>query len=104
MTKILHSLPTEYVFWYINDILIVTPTFEMHMKVLQMVLDQLRQFNMLLKPSKCKFLSADMSYLSYIISHRGLAPEPQKLEMIRKWHMPLTHKNISSFLRFMSYY
>ncbi len=76
MTKILHGLPTEYVFWYINDILIVMPTFELHMKVLQMVLDHLRQFNMILKPSKCKFLGAEMSYLGYIISHHGLAPEP----------------------------
>ncbi len=59
MAKILHGLSTEYVFWHINDILIVTPTFELHMKVLQMVFDRLRQRDMILKSSKCKILRAE---------------------------------------------
>ncbi len=100
MMKILHGLPTEYVFSYIDDILIVTKTFELHMEVLQMVLDRLRAFNMLLKPSKCHFLGAEMSYLGFIISSRGLFPKPQKLEMVRKWPVLKSRRDISAFLGF----
>ncbi len=39
MTKILHGLPLQYVFFYIDDVLIITPTFELHLEILQKVLD-----------------------------------------------------------------
>ncbi len=45
-----------------------------------------------------------MSYLRHIISHRGLALEPDKLEMIHKWPVPVMCRKISLFLGFTSYY
>ncbi len=59
---------------------------------------------MLLKPTKCLFLAAEMLYLGFIISTEGLKPEPAKLQMIADWPVPTTHAHISSFLGFTGYY
>ncbi len=33
MSKVLHGLPLKYVYWCIDDILIITLTFELHLEV-----------------------------------------------------------------------
>ncbi len=83
MTKILHGLPPQYFFFYIDDVLIVTPTFELHMEILQKVLDQLREYDMLIRASKCEFLADQMVYLGLELSADGLAPEQQKCMKIQ---------------------
>ncbi len=104
MSKVLHGLPLKYVYWYIDDILIITPTFELHLEVLQLVFDRLCLFGMLLKPTKCLFIAAEMLYLGFIISSEGLKPEPAKLRMIADWPVPTKRSHVGSFLGFTGYY
>ncbi len=59
---------------------------------------------MLLKPTKCLFLVAEMLYLGFIISSDGLKPEPAKLQMIADWLVPTTRVHVSSFIGFTGYY
>ncbi len=103
MSKVLHGLLLRYVDWCIDDILIITLTFELHLEVLQLVFDCLRLFGMLLKLTKCLFFAAEMLYLGFIISSEGLKLEPAKLEMIADWPVPTncTHQFFSGFHRLL---
>ncbi len=82
MSKVLHGLLLKYVYWYIDNILIITPTFELCLEVLQLIFDHMHLFRMLLKLTKCLFIAAEMLYLGFIISSEGLKLEPAKRKMI----------------------
>ncbi len=104
MTWILKGLPHQYVFFYIDDVLIITPTFELHLQVLQQFLDWLRDFGMLLKAFKCEFLAEKMIYLGFEVSYEGLALEQQKCQKIQDWISPEAREELSSLLGFFTYY
>ncbi len=93
MTQILKGLPPQYIFICIDDVLIVAPTFKLHLQILQHVLDWLRYFS-----------AERMVYLGFEISHEGLAPEQQKCEKIQEWISPETCDELSSLLSFFTYY
>ncbi len=71
MSKILKGLTIKYVYWYIDDILLITPTIELHLEVLQLVFDCFHLFDMLLKPSNCLFFTAEMVYLGTSFHRMG---------------------------------
>ncbi len=102
MTRIFAGLPPENVFFYIDDVLLITPTFELHMELLQQIIDRLRYYGMLMKPSKCEFLAEKMIYLGFELSFQGLAPEQQKCTKIQEWPSPESRDDLASLLGFFS--
>ncbi len=78
MTKILKGLLPQYVFFYIDDMLIITLTFELHLEILQKVLNQLQLYDMLVKASKCDSLADRMVYLGFELSAEGNSRSVQK--------------------------
>ncbi len=104
MTKILQGLLPQYVFFYIDAMLIMMPTFELHLEILQKVLNWLQLYDMSVKASKCEFLADRMVYLGFELSTDGLAPEQQKCTKIQEWETPVTHDELSSMMGFFTYY
>lgn len=51
-----------------------------------------------------KSLSAKLSFLGYIISNEGLEPDPENVEVIKKFQTPKTQKEVKSFIGALSYY
>lgn len=55
MNSVLHGIHWKFVLCYIDDILIFSPTLEVHLQHLQEVFARLRQANLKRQPSKCHF-------------------------------------------------
>lgn len=97
---------------FIDDIGIATkpdPTGELsnddyHIKVCREILQVLRDNKLSLKPEKCSFLQKEIQYLGHIISDKGIAMDPVKLEGVSKWPTPTKLKELRSFLGFINYY
>ena len=91
-------------FVYIDDILVVSRTFEEHLQHLEQVFDRLRNTNLRLKLKKCSFLCKEVSYLGHIISVEGVCPDPKKTEKVRSF--PVSHDitQVRQFLGLASYY
>ena len=70
----------KFVLVFLDDILIYSPTLELHLSHIQQVLQKLREHHISLKASKCSFAHEKLEYLGHIISAAGLATDASKTE------------------------
>ncbi len=90
--------------YYLDDIIVFSRTIEEHIKNLQTIFKLLKEANLKLKLSKCRFFEKFVHYLGHLISAAGTSPDPEKIEVIRKYEPPKTLGELASFLELASYY
>ena len=76
------------VIFYMDDILISAKTQEELEKNTKLVLQQLWDNNLYLKPNKCKFNKTVIKYLGLVIKEGQLSMDPVKLKGITEWLTP----------------
>jgi RNase H-like domain found in reverse transcriptase/Reverse transcriptase (RNA-dependent DNA polymerase) len=89
---------------YMDDILIFANNQEDLQKHTKMVLQQLQEHDLFLKPKKYKFNKTMMEYLRLIIQEGKLSMNPVKLNGIKDWPTPNTVKQVRGFLGFADFY
>ena len=104
MQVVLSGLEWDCCFVYIDDILVASPSFEEHMRHLQLVFERLRQAGLRLKPKKCHFLRKHVPYLGFVISKHGIQVDPLKTDMVKHFPTPTDPTSVRSFLGLASYY
>lgn len=92
------------VFCYLDDIIIISKSFEEHVTLLNRVLDKLRLANLTINLSKCKFFRNQLKYLGYVVDEQGLRTDPEKVEAILNFPTPTTRKEVKRFLGTASWY
>ncbi|WVZ53354.1 hypothetical protein U9M48_004313 [Paspalum notatum var. saurae] len=78
MNDILKPFLRKFVLVFLDDILIYSPTMDLHIAPIKQVLDTMRTHKLYLKPSKCSFAQTNIDYLGHIISAQGVATDPAK--------------------------
>ena len=81
METLLKGIPN--VLDYLDDILIIGPTQEQHMKYLHAVLDCFCQAGLRLKKQKCRILAKSVEYLGFTIDQQGVHPSEGKVKAIK---------------------
>ena len=94
----------DFVTVYIDDILVYSETLEQHLDHLKMVMDQLIQTELKLKPSKCLFVRQEVSYLGHVITPKGLKASDQHVIAVRDFPVPSNVKEVRQFLGLSSFY
>ena len=89
---------------YLDDIIIFSDTKEKHLKRLEAVFQKLAAAGLKLKPSKCFFFKEEIEYLGHVVSGKGIATNPKKVEAVTKWPTPKTIYDVRSLLGFVEYY
>ena len=89
---------------YLDDIILFSKTVDEHLTRLKSLLGRLIAANLKLKPSKCKLLQREVSFLGHIVSDKGVGTDPEKLCMVRDWPVPTNVSEVRSFLGLASYY
>lgn len=87
-----------HVFAYLDDIVILTSTFEQHLIILTKVLDRLIEAGLTLNREKCHFCMSELRYLGFIVDERGLRCDPSKVSAILDIPSP---KNVHEVRRFV---
>ena len=64
---------------YVDDMLVKSLDKEKHLDDLQETFDTLRRYNMKLNPSKCAFRVLAGKFLGFMVSHRGIEANPDKI-------------------------
>ena len=89
---------------YLDDILIFSTTYKEHIQHVRMVLQKLRKKDLPVKLSKCEFHKHSIGFLGYIVSDKGIGPDPSKVELVKEWLKPTNIKDIQAFLGLVNYY
>lgn len=92
------------VFVYLDDIVIVTETFEDHVRLLKEVARRLREANLSIKLEKSHFCLDEIPFLGYIISSQGLRINPEKIRPIVEYDRPNSITKLRRFLGMSNYY
>lgn len=90
-------------FVYFDDIIVYAPDNIELIKRTKQVLERLRQHNLKLKPTKCKFNTSSVKFLGHIISEDGIEMDPSRFEKVMKFPVPRNQKQVRSFHGLASY-
>ena len=89
---------------YLDDIIVLGKTFQNHLQHLSQVFQKLRDANLKLKVQKCSFCQESVQFLGHIVSSKGLAADPAKIQRVVDWPIPTTKHEVQQFLGLVSYY
>ena len=92
------------VFVYLDDIIVVTETFEEHKRILKEVAKRLKDAGLTISVEKSRFCLPEMKFLGFVIDHRGLRVDPEKISCIMDYPTPKTVKDIRRFIGMAGYY
>lgn len=92
-----------FVKWYFDDILIHSKDITQHLKHILAVLRKLREFNLKINPSKCKFFKTTIDILGVTISNNVIMMDRKKVQAILDWKEPTNVKLLESFLGYAGY-
>lgn len=93
-----------HVFVYLDDIIVVTETFEEHVHLLREVAGRLAKTNLTVNLNKCKFGVQELSFLGYLLTNEGLKINPEKIRPILEFEKPLSLTKLRRFLGMTNYY
>lgn len=92
------------VFVYLDDIVVVSETFEAHIQSLREVAERLKRANLSVNMEKSKFCLTELPYLGYMLSTDGLRPNPERIEAIINYERPNSIRSLRRFLGMANYY
>lgn len=92
------------VFGYLDDVCIVSESFEEHLSILIRLAQQFKRANLTLNLNKSKFCVKRVQYLGYVIGEGGISTDPAKIESILNWPTPKTLKQVRGFLGLTGWY
>lgn len=94
----------DYVFIYIDDILIASSSPDEHSQHLSVVFQRLKEFHLRLNVDKCVFGLPELVFLGYVINSKGIRPTSEKVEAICKFERPKTVASLRRFLGMLNFY
>ena len=93
-----------YVFGYLDDILVISETFEEHLYWLKRVLSILINAGLRINKEKCEFGCSCLIYLGYILDYEGLRPDPEKVQPVLNMPSPKNVKQLRRVLGCFGWY
>ena len=79
---------------YINDMLVKSTTAELHINHLSEAFKILREYDMKLNPAKCAFGVSTGKFLGFIVNHRGIEANPDKIKAMLDMPPPSNIKEV----------
>jgi hypothetical protein len=79
---------------YVDDVVIKTENLENFIEDLQLVFNSLRRYRWKLNPEKCVFGVPTGKLLGFIVSHRRIEVDPEKIEAIMRMEAPRSQKKV----------
>lgn len=94
----------DSIFVYVDDILVASPDPESHQQHLRELFKRLTEFGVNINKSKCVFGATELEFLSHKITAAGIAPCETKIQVIRDFPSPVSHKQLKRFIGMVNYY
>lgn len=83
---------------YVDDLLIMSTSFEEHMHHIEKVFNRLKEAGFTLRLKKCSFFREEMPFLGYILNSSGIRPDPSRTQALADYRPPKNVKELQRFL------
>ena len=100
--QVLHGL--DFVYAYIDDLLIASVDQQEHVEHLRLVFERLRQHGIVINPSKCQFGVTSLEFLGHYIDDNGILPLKDKVKVIQDFPVPNSIRKLRQFLGLINFY
>lgn len=104
VNDVLRDYLNQFVFVYLDDILIFSRSPQEHVLHVRKVLQRLLENKLFIKGEKCEFHVPSVSFLGYIIGNGQVKPDPSKIRAVEHWPHPKNRKQLQRFLGFANFY
>lgn len=104
MDKVIPASLRNEVFVYLDDLLVVSDSFESHLAVLTTVAEHIRQAGLTLNVEKSHFCRRTVKYLGHVIGEGVIRTDPDKISAMVDFPVPRTLKALRSFLGMTGWY
>ena len=104
MNDVFRPYLRRFMLVFFDNILVFSPTLELHLQHLRSVLELLQQHQLYAKKSKCAFGCSEVEYLRHIISGQGVSIDPRKIAAMEAWLIPTSLKALKGVLGLTGYY
>lgn len=104
MDKAIPNQLHDRVFVYLDDLLVVSSTFEEHLELLSRVATHLRDAKLTINVEKSKFCRKELRYLGYVIGNGCIKTDPGKVAGISDFPRPTTKRQVRRFLGMAGWY
>jgi hypothetical protein len=94
----------DFVFAYLDDILVYSETIEEHKRHVHKVLAKLQEAKMLVEASKSRFHVQEVDFLGCTMEPGKIRMQESKIQAIKEWPTPTTVTDVRSFLGFVNFY
>jgi hypothetical protein len=92
------------IFTYLDDIIILSSTFEEHLNLLKEVKNRLQDANLTVSLEKCEFFKTSLKFLGFIVGGDGLKTDPEKISAMLNYPRPTNTTEIKRFQGLCSWY
>nr|XP_049467041.1 uncharacterized protein LOC125908367 [Anopheles coluzzii] len=94
----------NFVFPYIDDIIVASKTPEEHREHLRLLFARLTQHGLSINLAKCEFAQPEISFLGHRVTSAGILPLEEKVDTIRQFPKPNTVMELKRFLAMINFY
>ena len=94
----------DFVYNYIDDILVVSASPEEHVTHLHLLFERFQKYQEKINPGKCVFSASSLTFLGHIISPEGISPLPEKVKALQDLQLPTSLRQLRHFLCLLNYY
>ena len=94
MVALFHDMIHKEIEVYMDDMISKSRTKEEHLVNLRKLFERLRKYQLRLNPAKCTFGVKSVKLLGFIVSHRGIEVDPNKVKAILEIPKPHIKKQV----------
>ena len=94
----------HFCYTYIDDLLIASSSPEEHEQHIQLVFQRLSDYGIIVNPSKCQFGATSLQFLGHLIDSDGIRPLEEKVQVVRDFPLPTSHRKLREFLGLINFY
>ena len=100
--QVLRGLPFCYA--YIDDVLIASPTPEEHKTHLHTIFNRLREFGIIINPTKCVLGVPSLHFLGHLVDSQGIRSLEEKVAAVQTFVQPGSRRSLRKFLGLINFY
>ncbi|KAG9458146.1 hypothetical protein H6P81_002654 [Aristolochia fimbriata] len=103
MQKIFDDFLHKFVECYVDDVVVKTKSRDDHLKDLRAVFERLRRYQLKMNPLKCAFGVSSGKFLGFVVRHRGIEIDQNKIDAIQQMPEPKTLSELKSLQGHLAY-